>query len=70
VPPKRSNTELTEIGYRAWNEDDLDGLLAICHPEVEYYTSGIFPGLQFVYEGKRASGAGGLTSTSPGSRSR
>jgi ketosteroid isomerase-like protein len=47
-----SNIELTERGYRAWNEDDLDGLLDICHPEVEYYTSGVFPGLQKVYEGK------------------
>jgi ketosteroid isomerase-like protein len=45
-------TEITERGYRAWNEDDLDSLLAICHPEVEYYTSGVFPGLQSVYEGE------------------
>ena len=47
-----SNIELTERGYRAWNEDDLEGLVAICHPEVEYYTSGVFPGLQTVYEGR------------------
>jgi ketosteroid isomerase-like protein len=47
-----SNIELTERGYRAWNEDDLEALLAICHPEVEYFTSGVFPGLQSVYEGK------------------
>ena len=52
MPAERSYTELTEIGYRAWNEDDLEALLAICHPEVEYYTSGVFPGLQFSYEGK------------------
>jgi ketosteroid isomerase-like protein len=45
-------TELAEIGYRAWNEDDLEGLVAICHPEVEYHTSGVFPGLQSVYKGK------------------
>jgi ketosteroid isomerase-like protein len=51
VPQERSYTELAEIGYRAWNEDDLEGLLAICHPEVEYHTSGVFPGLQSVYEG-------------------
>jgi ketosteroid isomerase-like protein len=47
-----SKIELTERGYRAWNEDDLEGLVAICHPEVEYYTSGVFPGLQTVYEGR------------------
>jgi ketosteroid isomerase-like protein len=47
-----SNIELTERGYRAWNEDDLDGLLDVCHPEVEYHTSGVFPGLQSVYYGE------------------
>jgi len=52
VPPQPTHTELAEIGYRAWNEDDLEALLAICHPEVEYHTSGVFPGLQSVYEGK------------------
>jgi ketosteroid isomerase-like protein len=52
VPPEPTYTELAEIGYRAWNEDDLEALLAICHPEVEYHTSGVFPGLQSVYEGK------------------
>ena len=45
--------ELAERGYRAWNEDDLEGLVAVCHPEVEYYTSGVFPGLQTVYEGRK-----------------
>ena len=49
---RETNTELAERGYRAWNEDDLEGLLAICHPEVTYHTSGVFPGLQSVYEGK------------------
>jgi ketosteroid isomerase-like protein len=48
----QSNIELVERGYRAWNEDDLDGLLDVCHPEVEYHTSGVFPGLQSVYHGK------------------
>jgi ketosteroid isomerase-like protein len=47
-----SNIELAERGYRAWNEDDLETLLDVCHPEVEYHTSGVFPGLQAVYEGK------------------
>jgi ketosteroid isomerase-like protein len=52
VPEQPTYTELTARGYRAWNEDDLDSLLDICHPEVTYYTSGVFPGLQSIYEGK------------------
>ena len=52
MPPQPTYTELAERGYRAWNEDDLEGLLAICHPEVEYHTSGVFPGLEPVYLGK------------------
>jgi ketosteroid isomerase-like protein len=56
VPPEPSHTELTERGYRAWNEEDLDGLLAICHPEVEYHTSGVFPGLEPVYKGREGFG--------------
>ena len=47
-----SKIELTERGYRAWNEDDLEGFVFICHPKVEYYTSGVLPGLQTVYEGR------------------
>jgi ketosteroid isomerase-like protein len=52
VPPKPTYIELAERGYRAWNEDDLEALLAICHPEVEYHTSGVFPGLEPVYLGE------------------
>jgi ketosteroid isomerase-like protein len=52
VPEGPSYTELAERGYAAWNEDDLEALLAICHAEVTYHTSGVFPGLQSVYEGK------------------
>ena len=44
--------ELIEFGYDAWNRGDLEALLSICHPEVSYHTSGVFPGLQDVYEGK------------------
>jgi ketosteroid isomerase-like protein len=65
-----TNKELVARGYAAWNEDDLEGLLALCHPEVSYHTSGVFPGLDPVYEARRGSGAGGATSTSPGSGSR
>jgi ketosteroid isomerase-like protein len=51
VPPDPSHIELTERGYRAWNEDDLEALLAICHPEVEYHSSGVFPGMDSIYRG-------------------
>jgi ketosteroid isomerase-like protein len=46
-----SNSELTKRGYAAWNNNDLEGLLEVCHPEVEYHTSGVFPGLQSAYYG-------------------
>lgn len=49
---RETNTELVERGYAAWNEDDLEALLAVCHPDVEYHTSGVFPGLEPVYRGK------------------
>ena len=54
MPPQPTYKELAERGYRAWNEDDPSALLAICHPEVEYHTSGVFPGLEPVYRGKEA----------------
>jgi ketosteroid isomerase-like protein len=46
-----SNKELVERGYAAWNNDDLEALLELCHPDVRYETSGVFPGLQELYEG-------------------
>ena len=49
---ERSLTELIEYGYNAWNVDDLEALLSICHPEVTYHTSGAFPGMETVYEDK------------------
>jgi len=52
VFPQPSNTELAKRGYDAWNDDDLEALLATCHPEVEYHTSGVFPGLEPVYRGR------------------
>jgi len=47
-----SLTELIEFGYAAWDRDDLEGLLSICHPEVTYHASGVFPGIGGVFEGK------------------
>jgi ketosteroid isomerase-like protein len=53
MPREPSNSELVERGYAAWNDDDLEGLLALCHPEVRYHTSGVFPGMEPVYEGEQ-----------------
>jgi ketosteroid isomerase-like protein len=50
--PQPSPTEIAERGYRAWNEDDLEAMVAICHPECEYHSSGVFPGMEPVYHGR------------------
>lgn len=47
----QENVELALTAYQAWNEDDLDGQLATLHPDIEWVTSGVFPGLQAVYRG-------------------
>jgi ketosteroid isomerase-like protein len=54
VPHELSHTELAERAYDRWNDDDLEALLAITHPEAEFTPSGIFPGLQSAYRGKEA----------------
>jgi ketosteroid isomerase-like protein len=54
VPPELSHTELAERVYGGWNEDDLEILLALTHPEAEFTPSGVFPGLQSSYRGKEA----------------
>jgi ketosteroid isomerase-like protein len=52
VPAEPTNIELARRGFDAWNADDLDALLALCHPEIEYHSSGVFPGMEPVYRGK------------------
>ena len=49
---ERTDLERVEYGYACWNEGDLEGLLSICDPEVEYHTSGAFPGIAPVYAGE------------------
>ena len=49
---KLSNTELVEHAYAAWNADDLDAMLAFCHPEATFIPSGVFPGMQSGYRGQ------------------
>jgi len=45
------NLELARRAYDAWNRGDVDGVLALCHPEFEYHASGIYPDLDSVYRG-------------------
>jgi ketosteroid isomerase-like protein len=54
VPQELTHTELAERAYRAWNEDDLEAMIALCHPEAEFTPSGVFPGLDSVYRGEEA----------------
>jgi ketosteroid isomerase-like protein len=54
VPHELSHTELAERAYGAWNDDDLEALLALIHPEAEFIPSGVFPGLESGYRGKEA----------------
>jgi ketosteroid isomerase-like protein len=46
-----TNSELLLAGYDAWNRDDLDGWLALCDPDIEISTAGVFPDLAPVYRG-------------------
>jgi ketosteroid isomerase-like protein len=39
--------------YDAWNRDDFDALSALLHPDIEWRSSGVFPGLEPVYRGQR-----------------
>jgi ketosteroid isomerase-like protein len=47
-----SNSELLLAGYDAWNRDDLDGYLALLHPDVHISTAGVFPDLAPEYSGR------------------
>ena len=43
--------ELVRAGYAAWSRGDLEGLLETMGEEIEFHTSGVFPGLDPVYRG-------------------
>lgn len=47
----QEDLELVRSAYDAWNKDDLEAQLALLHPEFEYVTSGLFPGLAPIYRG-------------------
>ena len=50
--PFRSNAEVLREAFADWNAADLETLMAYIHPEIRWETSGIFPDLEPVYEGR------------------
>ena len=47
----RENIEIIRASYAAWGNRDLDTLLDLWHPEIEFRTSGLFPDLEPIYRG-------------------
>jgi ketosteroid isomerase-like protein len=47
----RTNVELARLGYERFSSRDLDGWLELMHPDVDWGTSGLFPGLRDRYVG-------------------
>jgi ketosteroid isomerase-like protein len=45
------NVDLILAGFDAWNRQDLEGFLASLAPDVEWWTSGVFPDFDAVYRG-------------------
>jgi ketosteroid isomerase-like protein len=43
--------ELARRGYAAWSRGDLETMLSTFDEDIEYRTSGVFPGLDPVYRG-------------------
>jgi ketosteroid isomerase-like protein len=43
--------ELARTGFAAWSRGDLEAMLATLDEGVEFWTSGVFPGLEPVYRG-------------------
>ena len=50
--PFRSNAEMLRDAFEVWNAGDVDSVIPYIHPEIRWETSGIFPGLELVYEGR------------------
>ena len=45
------NVELLKRGVEAFNRGDMDAMLALMDPDVEFLTAGLFPGVSAVYRG-------------------
>ena len=44
--------EMIRTGLAGWSAGDLDQAMADLDPEMEFVTSGVFPGLDLVYHGR------------------
>jgi ketosteroid isomerase-like protein len=47
----REDLERVRAGYDAWSRGDLEAMLATLDEDVEFWSSGLFPGLEPVYRG-------------------
>jgi ketosteroid isomerase-like protein len=47
----KSPAQIMREGYAAWNTGDIETFLELVHPEVDWITSGVFPGLRARYHG-------------------
>ena len=47
----QANVELLKRGVAAFNRGDMDAMLALLDPELEFITAGLFPGVAPVYRG-------------------
>jgi ketosteroid isomerase-like protein len=47
----QQDLELARAGYEAWSRGDLEAMLATLDKDVEFWSSGLFPGLEPVYRG-------------------
>jgi ketosteroid isomerase-like protein len=47
-----SGVDVMRRGFAAWNAGDIDGALALMHPDIEWRTSGVFPDVDDVYFGR------------------
>ncbi|MDQ4040156.1 MAG: nuclear transport factor 2 family protein [Actinomycetota bacterium] len=47
----RENVELMRSSLDGWNRGDIGAWLAPCHPDIEFRTSGVYPGLDPIYRG-------------------
>jgi len=47
----QENVEIVRRAYDAWDRGDMEAMLATLHPDLVYVTSGVFPGLEPVYNG-------------------
>jgi ketosteroid isomerase-like protein len=47
----RENVELVRSGLDGWSRGDIGAWLAPYHPDIEFRTSGVYPGLDPIYRG-------------------